>query len=146
LAFIFIPANTLNFVGIPREKNNQISAINSFMRNIGGSLGIAVITNYLTRSAQKHQTFLVEHATPGSPAYDNMMNGLTATLERAGVGKSEAQHQSMGRIYALVQQHATSLAYVDAVAVLAVVIAALTPLVLILKRPRHAPEGASSLH
>jgi DHA2 family multidrug resistance protein len=145
LAFIFIPSSTLNYVGIPREKNNQISAINSFMRNIGGSLGIAVITNFLTRSAQQHQTVLVGHAAPGSPAYERTLNGMIASLQHAGLGKSDAQQQSMARIYGMVQQQASSLAYVDAISIMALVIVALTPLVLILRRPKHQ-TGAVSLH
>jgi len=43
LAFIFVPQNVLAYVGVPREKNNQISSMNSFVRNIGGSIGIALI-------------------------------------------------------------------------------------------------------
>jgi len=32
LAFIFVPQNVLAYVGVPREKNNQISSMNSFER------------------------------------------------------------------------------------------------------------------
>ena len=126
------------------EKNNQVSAINSFVRNIGGSLGIALITNYLTRSAQQHQTFLVSHAAPGSPAYVATLKGISGALQNAGVNKFDAPQQSLGRMYGLVQQHATSLAYVDAIAVLALVVGALTPFVLILKRPgKQAAQSAA---
>ena len=31
LAFIFVPQNVLAYVGVPREKNNQISSMNSFV-------------------------------------------------------------------------------------------------------------------
>ena len=37
LPFIFIPISTLNYVGVPLEKNNQISRLSNFARNIGGS-------------------------------------------------------------------------------------------------------------
>jgi MFS transporter, DHA2 family, multidrug resistance protein len=146
LAFIFIPSSTLSYVGIPMEKNNQVSAINSFVRNIGGSLGIALITNYLTRSAQQHQTYLVSHAAPGSPAYEAMLKGISGALQNAGVNKFDAHQQSLGRMYGLIQQHATSLAYVDAIAVLALVVGALTPFVLILKRPKKEASHSAALH
>ena len=146
LAFIFIPSSTLSYVGIPMEKNNQVSAINSFVRNIGGSLGIALITNYLTRSAQQHQTFLVGHAAPGSPAYEATLKGISGALQNAGVNKFDAHQQSLGRMYGLIQQHATSLAYVDAIAVLALVVGALTPFVLILNRPKEQASQSAALH
>jgi DHA2 family multidrug resistance protein len=141
LAFIFIPSSVLNYVGIEPGKNNQVSAINSFVRNIGGSLGIALITNFLTRSTQKHQTFLVSHATPGSPIYESMLNGMTAALQNAGMDQVEARHQSFGRLYGMVQQQAATLAYVDVIAALALVVLALTPLVLILRKPKGKPAG-----
>jgi DHA2 family multidrug resistance protein len=141
LAFIFIPSSVLNYVGIPPGKNNQVSAINSFVRNIGGSLGIALITNFLTRSAQRHQTFLISNAVPGSAPYESLLNGMTRALQNAGIGKFEARQQAYGRLYGMVQQQATSLAYVDAIAILALAILALTPLVLILRRPKGQPSG-----
>ena len=36
LPFIFIPISTLNYVGVPRSKMNQISSLSNFARNIGG--------------------------------------------------------------------------------------------------------------
>jgi DHA2 family multidrug resistance protein len=146
LAFIFIPSSTLSYVGIPMEKNNQISAINSFMRNIGGSLGIALITNYLTRSSQQHQTFLASHAAPGSPAYEAMVKGISSALQNAGVNQHDAQQQSIARVYGMIQQHATSLAYVDVIAALALAVTALTPFVLILRRPKKQPGQTPSMH
>lgn len=146
LAFIFIPSSTLSYVGIPMEKNNQVSAINSFARNIGGSLGIALITNYLTRSSQQHQTFLASHAAAGSPAYEAMVKGISGALQSAGVNQHDAQQQSIARVYGMIQQHATSLAYVDAIAALALVVTALTPFVLILKRPKKEAGQTPAMH
>jgi DHA2 family multidrug resistance protein len=146
LAFIFIPSSTLSYVGIPIQKNNQVSAINSFVRNIGGSLGIALITNFLTRSAQEHQTILVSHATPGSSIFENMMSGMAGSLHQGGLSTWEARQQSYGRIYGMVQQQATSLAYVDAIAVLSLLIGCLTPLVLILRRPKRSKGSGMSMH
>ena len=54
LAFVFIPISTLNYVGVPREKNNQISALSNFSRNLGGSFGTAMLTTFLERTAQTH--------------------------------------------------------------------------------------------
>src|SRR5215469_9881569 len=80
LAFIFLPSNTLSYVGIPREKNNQVSAMNSFVRNIGGSIGIAMITTLVTRQAAKHQNYMVERATPSDATFQQMIRGLERTL------------------------------------------------------------------
>src|SRR6202021_2978998 len=56
MPLIFIPISTLNYVGVPREKNNQVSGLASFMRNIGGSIGTSGLTGFLTRQNQMHQS------------------------------------------------------------------------------------------
>ena len=81
LAFIFVPQNVLAYVGVPREKNNQISSMNSFVRNVGGSIGIALITTSISRIAQQGRQTLVAHTAPGTPAYENMVGGLVQTLK-----------------------------------------------------------------
>src|SRR6202521_1905634 len=80
LPFIFLPSNTLAYVGIPREKGNQVAAMNSFVRNVGGSIGIAVISSSITRQVAKHQNYLVAHAVHGNGAFDLMASGLQPLL------------------------------------------------------------------
>src|SRR5215475_1931302 len=61
LAFLFIPISTVAYVGIPREKNNNASAIINLARNLGGSVGIALLTTFLARRSQYHRSILVAH-------------------------------------------------------------------------------------
>ena len=145
LAFIFIPSNTLAYVGIPPEKSNQISAMNSFVRNVGGSIGIAVISTLIARQAQKHQNYLTTHTNILSPAFRQMRDGIVVTLQRAGLAPAQAVAQANARVYGLVQAQSTTLAYVDVIAALAVIIACLTPFVLILRRQKKsaAPRDTS---
>jgi MFS transporter, DHA2 family, multidrug resistance protein len=139
LAFIFLPSNTLAYLGIPREKNNQVSGMNSFVRNIGGSVGIALITTFITRQSQKHITFMTQHAKPGEPAFDNMLNGLTQTFHSDGISIQDATQKAYGRIYQMIQGQATVLAYTDVIGVLLLVVACLIPLVFIMRRPPKRP-------
>ena len=67
LAFIFVPQNVLAYVGVPREKNNQISSMNSFVRNIGGSIGIALISTSISRIGQQRRRLLDRAYRPGLP-------------------------------------------------------------------------------
>jgi MFS transporter, DHA2 family, multidrug resistance protein len=134
LAFIFLPSSILAYVGTPREKNNQISAMNSFVRNIGGSIGIALISTMLTRQAQKHQVYMAAHTDAGSAAFRQLASGITQTLAQRGV--AHPQQQAYGRIAGMVTGQATTLAYIDIITVMAVVVALLSPLVLLMRRPK----------
>ena len=63
LAFFFVPINTICYVGVPQEQNNQVSAMINLMRNLGGSFGISFVTTMLARRSQVHQTYLAAHVT-----------------------------------------------------------------------------------
>jgi DHA2 family multidrug resistance protein len=130
LAFIFIPSNTLAYVGIPRNKNNQVSGMNAFIRNIGGSIGIAVISTFLTRLAQQHQNYMVANAVSGNSTFDKMLRGMGQASSDAGL----ATHQAYARIYRTIQAQAVTLAYVDVITVMAAVVACLIPFVFLMKK------------
>lgn len=142
LAFIFLPSSTLVYAGLPREKNNQISAMNSFVRNIGGSIGIALIATMLTRQAQKHMVYMSARTGTGTPAFNQMASGISATLAQKGV--AHPTEQAWARISGLVSGQATTLAYVDIISALALLVACLAPFVLIMRRPKpgQAPPQA----
>ncbi len=146
LAFIFLPSNTLAYIGVPREKNNQVSSMNAFVRNIGGSIGIAMIGTFLIRRAQVHQTYLVSHTNAGNAPFAQMVAGMTVTLQRAGMSAADASQQAYARVGRMVQAQATTLAYVDVVSVLAVMVLCLAPLVTLMRRAKRGETVESSLH
>jgi len=78
LAFLFIPIQTVAYIGMPREKSNAISGMTNLSRNIGGSVGISLVTTLLARRAQYHQAVLSAHATGSNSAFRKMISGTTA--------------------------------------------------------------------
>jgi DHA2 family multidrug resistance protein len=146
LAFIFIPSNTLSYVGVPQTKSNQISSMINFIRNIGGSIGIALLATFITRTSQQRQSYLAGHLNQGNPMFRNMLDGMTATLHSQGLSVSEASRQAYARIAQLLEQQATALAYKDVISFLAILVACLTPLAFIMKRPSAHDAVAPPVH
>jgi DHA2 family multidrug resistance protein len=144
LPFIFLPSNTLAYVGIPREKGNQIASMNSFVRNVGGSIGIAVISSSITRQIAKHQNYLVAHAVPGNGAFDRMAGGMEQTLRNQGA--PYPTQQAYGRISGLIAGQATTLAYIDVISFLSVMVVCLIPFVLIMRRPKPIQASRAAAH
>jgi DHA2 family multidrug resistance protein len=132
LPFIFIPISTLNYVGVPRNKMNQISSLSNFARNIGGSAGTALLTTYLARSAQVHQLNLASNLSAGSIAVRQQIE-LFASLTHSSM--AAAQFPALAQIYAQMQRQAMMLAYKNAFAILAGTVALLSPLVWIMRLP-----------
>ena len=141
LPFIFLPSNTLAYVGVAREQNNQVSGMNAFVRNIGGSIGIAMITTLLTRQGQKHTSYLASHAIPGSAAFDQMVNGFSSTYRHGGSGPGLATQQAYARVYQMIEGQASAMAYVDVLSYMSILVAMLIPFVLLMRRGK--PGGAA---
>lgn len=120
MAFLFIPINTVAYVGVPREKNNDVSGTLNLARNVGGSCGIAFVTTYLARATQRHATYLAAHATPYDAPFRHALDPLAGALGTRSFGAAaDALHAAQGRIYGELTRQAAALAYVDLLAVMA---------------------------
>ena len=147
LAFIFLPSNTLAYVGIAREQNNQVSGMNAFVRNIGGSIGIALLSTMLTRVSQQNQNTLGRHTQTGNPAFEDLVNGISKSLQNSGLEASAATQQAYARVLAMVQGQAATLAYVQVITLMAIVVGCLIPLPMIMRRPpKGKPSGEAASH
>jgi DHA2 family multidrug resistance protein len=136
LAFLFIPIQTVAYIGMPREKSNSISGITNLARNIGGSVGISFVTTFLARRAQYHQSVLASHVNSYSETSRNALSGTANELMRHGATVSAASQQAYGVLYTTVGRQATFLAYLDTYWILAVGCAFLVPCVFLMRRAR----------
>jgi len=125
LPFLFVPASTLAFSKISSENSSNASAIISLMRNLGGSIGIALVTNKLIHSQQIQQAHLVEHLTMADSGYRSALLNYTQVITNLGIPSYEASTAAMGQIYQELLHQASILAFQDAhnfVAILLVVL------------------------
>jgi DHA2 family multidrug resistance protein len=120
LGFLFVPVTLVAYIGIPAEKNNAVSGIVNFMRNMGSSVGTSLVTTLIARRSQYHQEILGGYATSGNSIFQNSVNGLAHQLARSGLSEHGAKIAAYARIYRSIQAEAGSLAYIDTFMVLAV--------------------------
>ena len=142
LAFLFVPINTAAFVGLPPNKNDEASGILNLSRNIGGSVGISLVTTLLARRSQLHQSILVKDLTALNPAFRQTADRLSAALEHAGSGAADAARLAQAAIYGMVQRQAVVLAYVDIFAILSFAAWCMVPVALLLRRSDPRQESA----
>jgi DHA2 family multidrug resistance protein len=135
LPFIFIPISTLNYVGVPATKSNQISSLSNFARNIGGSAGTALLTTYLARSSQVHQVTLAANVVPGSLAYRVYTERMTQMLAGGGMPQAAASQAALGEAYQEMVRQASMLSYQNAFAILALAVLVLSPLPFLMRLP-----------
>jgi DHA2 family multidrug resistance protein len=144
LAFLFVPINTLAYVDVPQEKSNAVSGLINLARNMGGDVGIAVVTTLLARRSQMHQVELVRHTTLFDAPFRDRLDAVTRALEQSGSSASDAAHQAYGAVYRTVLMQAQTLAYVDVIYLMAWGAALMIPLAFLMKRPK--PGGAALGH
>jgi DHA2 family multidrug resistance protein len=105
------------------------------MRNIGGSVGIAMSTTIATRRAQTHQTYLVEHTTPYDPAFTQSLHQATDLFLRNGGDPVHATTQAEALIYGQVGRQAAMLAFIDSFQILAIALFCVLPIIWLMKKP-----------
>lgn len=140
MPFLFVPISVMSYVGVPVEKNNEVSGLTALARNIGGSLGISFVSTMLVRRAQAHQQILAAHVYPSSLNFQSMHESLTEALRAHGFSAANAAGASAARIYQMMVQQAQTLAYVDTVHVLVILTACLIPIGYLMKKPRFRPR------
>jgi MFS transporter, DHA2 family, multidrug resistance protein len=141
LAFLFVPINTVAYSYLPREKNNAASGLVNLARNIGGSVGISVVTTNLERRGQFHRARLVDHLDPASFRLQAMLRGATGTLQARGASATDALHQTYGLLQGNLQRQSTMLAYIDNFWMLGIATLFLIPCVFLIKKPKGQGGG-----
>lgn len=146
MPFIFIPISTLNYIGVPREKNNQVSGLSNFARNIGGSIGTSMLSTFLVRQNQTHQRSFAAHTSHGDLNFQHLLDSLKALFTSQGFDPVTATTKALATAYQTVQQQASALSFVNSFWMMSVVIAFLTPLPFIMRRPRPGEQQPRAAH
>jgi DHA2 family multidrug resistance protein len=144
LAFLFVPINTAAYAFLPREKNNAASGLINLSRNIGGSVGISLVTTMLARRTQFHQSVLSSGIHGGNFKLQAFHAAATKTLIAHGSSAFEASRQAYGLVANLIDRQATMLAYIDNFWLLGVTVLAMIPFIFLMKRVQ--PGGPISVH
>jgi DHA2 family multidrug resistance protein len=146
MAFLFVPINVMAFYFISKEKTSNATGLINLARNVGGSVGISMVTTQIERGSQVHQNFLVAHATPLSENYRAMLAGTAQNLIAHGSSAAQAAEQAKAILYGLIQRQSAMLAYVDDFRVLAGVSLAIVPFMFLMKKMRPSKPGSSAMH
>ena len=112
IPFCFISITNAAYVGLPREASNQVSGIINFMRNVGGSIMIAITGAMVTNRGLFHQARLQESMRMTNPVFAERANGIAAALDMGG-GGAQGMGAAQASIYQQLQQQAGALSYSD---------------------------------
>jgi MFS transporter, DHA2 family, multidrug resistance protein len=136
MSLLFVPLTTVSMDPIPRERMGYATSLFNLMRNIGGSIGIALTGTMLARHNQAVTSLLGAHVTAYDPATQRMFAQLRAGFMASGADTVTATRRAYAALFGMVQQQAAMVSFVGIFQLLGVLFLALIPLVLLMKRPR----------
>jgi DHA2 family multidrug resistance protein len=143
MGFLFVPIQTLCYIGIPQEKNNNVSGMTNLARNLGGSLGISAISVIVSRRAQYHQSVLASHTSQYDTTFQQSVAGLTQTFQTLGSDVAHATTMAHQMLYSAMQRQAALLGYIDAIFVFSLVCAVMAPAAFLMQKPQKGVKARS---
>ncbi|MCC7243021.1 MAG: DHA2 family efflux MFS transporter permease subunit [Acidobacteria bacterium] len=144
LSMLFVPLTTISMDPVPRERMGNATSLFNLMRNLGGSIGIAVSSTLLARKQQVYFGVLGEHVDGFSSSSRDLLDGLRQSMIASGVDPVTATARAYATVAGLVQRQAAMLSFVEVFRLLGVVFLCLLPLILLMRRPQSQapPTGA----
>ena len=112
LPFCFISITNAAYVGMPREQSNQVAGLINFVRNIGGSILIAITNAQVTSRALWHEQHLQQAMQPGTIAFDQRQQALAGFFS-SHFGGANGAAMALARIYSQMKDQARTQGYQD---------------------------------
>jgi DHA2 family multidrug resistance protein len=137
ISLIFVPLTTATMGTLSQEQMGNATGIYNLMRNVGGSVGIAMITTFVARTAQTNQAMLSSHFSRFNPVFQQKLAAIQSGLEQHA-GHWQALKQAPRILYGLLQEQAALLSYVHNFRLFALICLICAPLVLLLKKVRKS--------
>jgi DHA2 family multidrug resistance protein len=140
---LFIPLTTVALASIPRHSLADATGLNSLLRQIGGSIGLAAFASYIPRFTQQARTALVSHLDATSPAAVARLDRLQGFLHGRGYDAAGAERAAERMLSGLVMRQATMLTFEKLFFLAGVVFLFVLPLLIFLKSPERKDAGSN---
>ncbi len=146
LGFVFVPLTTITNGGVPNERMGNATSLFNLMRNIGASIGIAMVETIQFRNQQTHINRLGANIYPQSANTQQMFEGMKAMFMSQGSSAATASKQAYLAMWGMVQRQAAMLSYNDTFLFMGGMFVAMIPLLFLLRKPQAGKAGATMMH
>jgi DHA2 family multidrug resistance protein len=135
IGFVFIPLSAVAFATLPKGLATEAAGVYNLIRSLGSSIGISIVSVYMTRSAQASWATLRQYVDPFRPEVRQYLDPLHLKAQGAGLALLAQQ----------VAQQAQMIAMLKAFWLIFASFVAMIPLVLLLRpsRPGTPPPAAA---
>ena len=146
VGFLFVPVNQLAIGSLKPEEVNQGTGLLGLARQLGGSVGIAILATALQGFQHTNRANLVGYLTPANPAYNDRLAGLTGTLTNSGYSVADAQNGALGLIDQTLMRQVAAMSFNDSFLLLMLISVAMVPTLLLLRKPKPGAAPPPAMH
>ena len=138
-----MPVQTAGMNAIPPALIGRASALNNTIRQVNGSLGIAVLTTILSHRQTFHAARLNEIINPNSPLAAQTQAMLQGVLAQAGLNPLQAKMAVMAQIFGQIMKQSMASALDDTFLVAGLICLVGVPLSLLIRKTgaQAVPQG-----
>jgi DHA2 family multidrug resistance protein len=141
---LFAPLTAAALTNVPRHRLADATGLSSLMRQLGGSVGLAVFATLLTRFGTQARASLAAHVTDLRPEAVDRLDQMTRAMAARGLDPVTAKGAALGALQGLVFRHGMVLAFRKDFFLLGIVFLTVVPLAFFLQTPnRGRPAPAA---
>lgn len=141
-SFLFVPLTTAALSEIPRTKLADATGLNSLLRQVGASMGLAVFATLLSRYGVQARHGLVAHVTPDRPEVQARLAAIEAGLRQRGFDAVSAHEGALRALDGIVTQQAMVIAFERVLLLGGIALLCVLPLLYFLEVRRHRSAEA----
>jgi DHA2 family multidrug resistance protein len=107
-------------------------------------MGVSFVTTWVARRSQFHQTILVAHLTPERLQVQQFLDRARQLFRQGGSDWTTATRQAQGKLYAIVQQQASLLSFIEVFRLMGMLFVVVIPLILLMRRITEKGKALAS--
>ena len=146
LGLVFVPLNNLAMMELPMSKIAPATGIYNLMRQLGGSIGIALSATFVARYGAENRAALSEHISMYNPVSAARVQGIIRTLMARGDTWDVARMKAVASMSGAVQRQAAMIGFEHIFLIFGLHFLIAIPLIMSLKYDKHRLRGGGDAH
>jgi len=146
LGTLFVPLTTVTLSGLDHRELPQATGISNFFRQLGGSLGIALLATLFVHFEKEALAVLSTHLTPYDLGTRLQMRQMTAAFTARGADAQTAHAMALTAMQYRLMRQASVLAFERISMVSGFLMVSAVPLLLLVHKPsKRRAQGAAAM-
>lgn len=142
-SMMFLPLTLAAMSPLPKKDMSAASGFLNLTRQLGGSVGIALLTTFLDTRMIFHRQVLVEKLSPTDPAVQDRLHAFAGALMAKGADAATAGQQALTLLEGMVRKQAAVISFGDCFWVVGIAFILTLPLLLLLGNGKGADASAA---